>query len=132
MESEIYKKLEILKQEELKEIKTIKEIFSLQRGQLRRQCPHKYDDGSNALEMAGHPWHTGWDKCLICGTFIETNEYGRGKYLKVVYESDMGRFDGLTRGKTYIVIDQTETQYVVKNDLDDNSTIQKGKFTVLS
>lgn len=116
MESKIYTRREILKKNELK----------------RKHCPHKYDDGNNALEMAGYPWHTGWDICLICGAPIETNEYGRGEYLKVVYESDMGHFDGLTRGETYIVISQTETQYVVKNDSNAKSTIQKDKFTVLN
>lgn len=128
MNSEIAKKLEELKIEETKEIDLIKEKYALQRGELRKQCSHKFDNGDSALEMAGHPWHSGWDMCLICGTYIETNEYGRGEYTKVIYNSDIGHLDGLTKGKTYIVVEELETQYKVKNDFGSTSTIQKSKF----
>lgn len=131
MESEIHAKLETLKIEEIKEINLIKEKYALQRGELRKQCLHKFDNGNSALEMAGHPWHSGWDICLICGTYIETNEYGRGEYIKVVYDSDMGHWDGLTKGNAYMVIEELETQYKVKNDFGSTSTIQKPKFILL-
>lgn len=128
MESKLREEIEKLEHEEELQIKIIKEKFASLRGELKKQCSHKYDNGETALILAGYPWHTGWDKCLICGSYIETNEYGRGEYHKVVYDSDMGHWDGLTRGQTYVVIDETETQYKVKNDLGATSTIGKSKF----
>lgn len=132
MESIVGKELEKLEQDEEKEIKTVKEKYALLRGELRKKCVHKYDNGDTALARAGHPFHSGWDECLICGTYIETNEYGRGEYLKVIYEGDTGHFDGLTRFKTYIVDEENENQYVVKNDIGRKSTISKDKFKVVS
>jgi hypothetical protein len=49
----------------------------------------------------------------------------------VEYQSDMGIYDGLTKGKTYQVINQNYTQYIVKNDLGATSTINKSKFVVI-
>lgn len=52
--------------------------------------------------------------------------------LKVVYDSDVGYFDGLTRGRTYEVTDETDDQYVIaKNDLGAQSKISKSKFKVV-
>jgi hypothetical protein len=132
LESTVGKELEKLELDEEKEIKAVKKRYALLRGELRKQCVHKYDNKDTALERAGYPWHTGWDRCLICGSYIETNEYGRGEYLKVVYEGDTGHFDGLTRFKTYIVDEETENQYVVKNDIGGKSTISKDKFKIIS
>lgn len=49
---------------------------------------------------------------------------------KVKYESDLGFFDGLIKGKIYVVIEETPTQYVVKNELDGTSRIMKDKFEI--
>ncbi|MDB5053484.1 MAG: hypothetical protein JWM44_1534 [Bacilli bacterium] len=51
----------------------------------------------------------------------------------VVYKGDTGHLDGLTNGKEYSVIGETESQYIVNNDLGSGSTstIQKTKFDVV-
>lgn len=128
MESKLREEIARLELEEALQIKIIRDKFATLQGELIKRCSHKYDNGETALVLAGHPWHTGWDKCVICGSHIETNEYGRGEYHRVIYDSDMGFWDGLTRGQTYVVIDENETQYRVKNDLGSTSTINKSKF----
>lgn len=50
--------------------------------------------------------------------------------MKVIYNSDMEFFDGLTKGKEYEVIGENESQYIVNNDLGRISIIQKDKFIV--
>lgn len=60
------------------EINSIKEKYCKQIDKIRKQCNHVDDDGVDALMPAGYPFHSGWDICLICGSYIETNEYGRG------------------------------------------------------
>jgi uncharacterized Fe-S cluster-containing MiaB family protein len=61
-------------------IKAVEDEANKEITYLKKQCEengHKYDDGESALKQAGHPWHSGWDVCQICGHYIETNEYGR-------------------------------------------------------
>ena len=50
------------------------------------------------------------------------------KLFKVKYMSDMGHFDGLTRGEIYDVIGVLATQIEVVNDVNSISTISKDKF----
>jgi len=50
--------------------------------------------------------------------------------MKVRYEAETGFYDGLTKGKTYEIIDENDTQFVVNNDLGGKSTIQKTKFEI--
>jgi hypothetical protein len=114
-----------------KAIQKVREEYSHKIGEEKKKCNHNNDDGSTALVLAGYPFHSGWDRCQICGAYIETNEYSRGDYLTVEYQSDMGIYDGLTKGKTYQVINQNDTQYIVKNDLGATSTINKSKFVVI-
>jgi len=59
---------------------TIKEInhdYSIILNRMRELCDHNYDDDISALVRAGYPWHSGWDRCLVCGKFVETSEFGR-------------------------------------------------------
>lgn len=51
--------------------------------------------------------------------------------MKVQYNSDLGFFDGLVNGKVYEVIQNLETQYLVKNELDGTSAIKKDKFIII-
>lgn len=51
--------------------------------------------------------------------------------MKVKYVGGMDFHDGLTTGQTYTVIEETHSQFVVKNDLGGVSRIQKSKFEEL-
>lgn len=50
----------------------------------------------------------------------------------VKYVGKMDFYDGLTTGKTYEVVRENDTQYIVNNDLGATSTIQKTKFEIVS
>lgn len=50
--------------------------------------------------------------------------------MKIKYKSDLGFFDGLTKGNVYEVIEETETQYVMVNDLEGKSWVLKDKFDI--
>lgn len=52
--------------------------------------------------------------------------------MKVAYIGKMDFYDGLTTGKIYEVIEETETKYIVSNDLGGTSTISKEKFEIMS
>lgn len=58
------------------------------------------------------------------GIWGETNIDMKKKYI-----GKMDRFDGLTTGETYRVVEETETSYVIPmNDCGGTSTITKDKF----
>ena len=78
MKSELLDSIKSLKDIEEKEINKVREQYSDKISKLRKQCNHIDDEGNSALIRAGHPFHSGWDRCQICDKYIETNEYGRG------------------------------------------------------
>lgn len=51
--------------------------------------------------------------------------------MRVRYIGGLDFYDGLTTGQTYTVIEETQSQFVVKNDLGGVSRIQKSKFEEL-
>ena len=77
MEINVISLLTNLDVEEAKEVNKVHLKYSLKREEIRKKCNHKFNNGDTALTIAGNPWHSGWDVCQICKTFIETNEYGR-------------------------------------------------------
>lgn len=52
--------------------------------------------------------------------------------MKIKYVGNVDFFDGLTTGKTYEVIGENDSQYIVNNDLGSTSTIQKTKFEIIA
>lgn len=48
--------------------------------------------------------------------------------MTVTYIGGMDFYDGLTTGKTYTVLEETQAQFVVENDLGGTSRIVKHKF----
>jgi len=51
--------------------------------------------------------------------------------INVKYVGAMDFYDGLTTGQVYTVIEETHSQFVVKNDLGGVSRIRKEKFEEL-
>ena len=49
---------------------------------------------------------------------------------EVVYISDMGFYDAVTRNREYRVIEELEHQYVVINDVLSTSSLSKDKFVI--
>jgi hypothetical protein len=77
MKSALLDSITALEDEKRKEQLKIINDYNTRILALKYQCNHLYDDGENALVQAGYPFHSGWDRCLICEKYIETNEYGR-------------------------------------------------------
>jgi len=66
-----------VEQDREREINVVNEKFNRQIQILINQCGHIDGEGNSTLILAGSPFHSGWDQCIICGRFVETNEYGR-------------------------------------------------------
>ena len=73
----IRKELKQLEKEWDLEASKLRDIYFTKMSIIRKQCKHFHDDGNSALVRAGKPFHSGWDECEICGTFVETSEYSR-------------------------------------------------------
>lgn len=69
--------------------------------------------------------------CIHCGEPVRAEKDYDGVTI-VIYNDEMGFYDGLTKGKAYIVTEETETQYVIgRNDLGGTSRISKDKFIIV-
>lgn len=77
MESSLAESIKALENEKRKEELKIINEYNTRIIALKYQCEHLYDNGGSALVRAGRPFHSGWDKCLICERFVETCEFER-------------------------------------------------------
>lgn len=77
MKSKLLDSIKKLEDANTKEMNKIRSKCDNELYELKKQCKHVDEEGISALIKAGHPWHSGWDMCRICGKYIETNEYGR-------------------------------------------------------
>ncbi|MNW62893.1 hypothetical protein D3C74_410500 [compost metagenome] len=120
--------------------------FAYQRITYVRPTEHYYGKGGEqsyvkygcpVCELLGnkHQVTFGSDNCPLCNVnLLWEQDYSTTERLSmtVLYVGGMDFYDGLTTGEAYEVVDENETQYVVINDANDKSTIQKTKFEVLN
>lgn len=78
MKSELLESIKNLEDAKRKEQLIIIEKYNNDILALKYKCNHIDDEGNSVLIRAGHPFHSGWDRCQICDRYIETNVYGRG------------------------------------------------------